>query len=451
MMIKEEADQKIWHKVLDDQRAKRMKEIYNENNQNQATNIVYSIKNTVKVVNIMPTSETPGKRFLKDLSKQHQAYAVHNRDLDKKIESIRVVFERSLRANPTSPTSHPVPSRKSIRVARVTNSSKKSEHNNYNNYIDDRHQNNNDNGAGESLMKTMRSEVLCKLLAFKYCMEFKNIVFDRLRILKLMGNWGTHTRAVILVQRHFRRKILLMRIRSAEKIHKFIAQWLYKSQRSLKRKSAILIRRFLTDILEQASIIFAVKKFQYKVRKCQKFVRSYLDCLHARLFCFRKMLDRFEKGAVAALCDEYSEVKDALKKEIFRVFKWFQSECLQKREDWKIKAKNKLLSWNMLIDENDVRQYLISADDADPQFVKKKDKEDPYPSMLTIYSSRVLKTKLLEALTSAKASIVIVQAPVAKKKAKKKLVPENNFEDDTPQELLLKVERFLNNLKHGGH
>lgn len=188
-------------------------------------------------------------------------------------------------------------------------------------------------------MKTMRSEVLCKLLAFKYCMEFKNIVFDRLRILKLMGNWGTHTRAVILVQRHFRRKILLMRIRSAEKIHKFIAQWLYKSQRSLKRKSAILIRRFLTDILEQASIIFAVKKFQYKVRKCQKFVRSYLDCLHARLFCFRKMLDRFEKGAVAALCDEYSEVKDALKKRSFVFLNGFNQSACRKERTGRLKPK----------------------------------------------------------------------------------------------------------------
>jgi hypothetical protein len=160
------------------------------------------------------------------------------------------------------------------------------------------------------------------------------------------------------------------------------------------------------------------------------------------------MLDRLEKGAIAALCDEYSEVKVALENEIFCVFKWFQSECLQKREDWRVKARNKLLSWNMMIDEDDVRRYLISADDVDPQFVKKKEREDPYPSMFPIYSSRVLKTKLLEALETAKSSIVIVQAPVAKKKTKKRVVTENNFVDDTPQELVAKVEKFLNKLRN---
>jgi hypothetical protein len=295
----------------------------------------------------------------------------------------------------------------------------------------------------------MKSAVITKLLAFKHCIDFKNAVDARYKLLKLMGSWGTNTRAVILVQHVFRRKVERVRQRSIEKIRKFIVYWLYKSQRTMKRKSAILIRQFLTDIQEQASITFTIKKFNYKVKKCQKFVRSYLQIKKARILCFRKILDRLEKSSsIAALCEEFSEVKVALQHEILGVFKYFQAECLRKQKEWKVKAKNKLLAWNMTVDEDDVRMYLISNDDADPQFVRKTVKEDPYPSMCPIYSTRHLKVKLHEALENAKATIVVIQTAQVKKKVKKVVNDELDLAEITPKDLVTRVDKFLHNLKN---
>jgi len=460
--MKEEADQKLWNKVLDDQRNKKMKEIYNDKQKdrpkdhldgsNQYT-ITDNVKNATVFIDKMPKSETPGKQFLKDLNKQNQAYAVQNKgtkELDAKITAIRAVFEKSLRADgPTTPTS-PKSSRKSPKTRHIASNSRKTEHHlENNNTYDDIDQYNDDsyNNEGNNPLSMMKSAVIAKLLAFKYCIDFKNAVNARYKLLKLMGGWGTHTRAVILVQRVFRRKVERLRQRSIEKIRKFIVYWLYKSQRRMKRKSAILIKQFLTDIQEQASINFAIKKFQYKVKKCQKFVRSYLQIKKARLLCFRKILDRLEKSSIAALCEEFSEVKVALQHEILGVFKYFQSECLRKQKEWKVRAKNKLLAWNMNVDEDDVRMYLISNDDADPQFVRKTVKEDPYPSMYPIYSSRHLKVKLNEALDKAKATIVVIQTAQVKKKVKKVVVNENNFVDLTPKDLVVVVDKFLHNLK----
>ena len=101
----------------------------------------------------------------------------------------------------------------------------------------------------------------------------------------------------------------------------------------------------------------------------------------------------------------------------------------------------------MNVDEDDVRMYLISNDDADPQFVRKTVKEDPYPSMYPIYSSRHLKVKLNEALDKAKATIVVIQTAQVKKKVKKVVVNENNFVDLTPKDLVTRVDKFLHNLK----
>ena len=453
--MKEEADQKLWNKVLDDQRNKKMKEMYNDKQKDQKDHSLDgSNQYTTMFIDKMPKSETPGKRFLKDLNKQ--AYSVHNKgtkELDAKITAIRVVFEKSLRAGgPTSPTS-PQSSRKSPKTRHIASNIRKTDHhlessNNYDDLDQNNDDNNDDNNEGNNPLTMMKSAVIAKLLAFKHCIDFKNAVDARFKLLKLMGSWGTHTRAVILVQRVFRRKVERVRQRSIEKIRKFIVYWLYKSQRRMKRKSAILIKQFLTDIQEQASITFTVKKFQYKVKKCQKFVRSYLEIKKARILCFRRILDRLEKSSIAALCEEFSEVKVALQHEILGVFKYFQSECLRKQKEWKIKAKNKLLAWNMTVDEDDVRMYLISNDDADPQFVRKTVKEDPYPSMYPIYSSRHLKVKLLEALDKAKATIVVIQTAQVKKKVKKVVNDELNLADITPKDLVTRVDKFLNNLKN---
>lgn len=468
--MKEEADQKLWNKVLDDQRNKKMKEMCNDKQKghqkdqsldgsNQYTTITdNNIKNATMFIDKMPKSETPGKRFLKDLNMQLRS-SVQNKgtkELDAKITAIRVVFEKSLRAGgPTSPIS-PQSSRKSPKTRRIAGNIRKTEHHleNSNNY-DDLDQNNDDNNddsnEGNNPLTMMKSAVITKLLAFKHCIDFKNAVDARYKLLKLMGGWGTHTRSVILVQRVFRRKVERVRQRSIEKIRKFIVYWLYKSQRTLKRKSSILIRQFLMDIQEHFDrrITFAVKKFQYKVKKCQKFVRSYLQIKKARILCFRKTLDRLEKSSsIAALCEEFSEVKVALQHEILGVFKYFQAECLRKQKEWKVKAKNKLLAWNMTVDEDDVRMYLISNDDADPQFVRKTVKDDPYPSMCPVYSSRHLKVKLIEALEKAKATIVVIQTAQVKKKVKKVVSDELNLAEITPKDLVTRVDKFLHNLKN---
>ena len=240
-----------------------------------------------------------------------------------------------------------------------------------------------------------------------------------------------------------------MRQKSAEMIRKFIINWLYKTQRTLKRRSAILIKKFLRDINEHAQLNFAIKKFQYKVKKCQRFVRSYLQCVKARLYCFRKILDKIVKESISDLCEEYTEVKISLKIEMFNVFKWFQMECLRKRDDWKVRAKNKLLAFNLMIDEDDVRRYLFSNDNDnnDPQLLKKKDKDDPYPSMIPLYSSRHLKTKLLEAFEKTKSKIIVVKI-VEKKKKKEKEKKEDDILNETPQELVDRVEKFLYSLKN---
>lgn len=436
--IKEEADQKLWNKVIDDQRNKKMKEIHNEKHQTVGTNIVDN--NIIKIVDNIPKSDTPGKRFLKDLNNK-DVFIKNNKELDAKIQSYRVVFDKSMKKSPSSPSSP----KSSIKSPRAIMNKRKSDyqvhqHQN-NNYFDDLVQNdinNNDVDGTDNYVTSIKSALASKLLAFKYCIEFKREVQTRLKLLKLMGNWGCKTHAVILVQRVFRRKIQRIRQRSTEKIRKFIIYWLYKTQKKQIRNGALLVKQFLKDIMEQASIIFAVKKFQYKVKKCQKVVREYLCVVKTRLQCLRKILDRLEKNSIAALCEEYQEVKIALQSEILAVYKFYQSECLKKRYDWKTRRKNKLLSWNMIIDEDDVKKYLI--DSMDPQFVlKNNEKEETYPSMV-VFSSRALKTKLVEALDNAKACIVVIHTQVKKKVIKKK---DTDYGEYSPQELVVKVDKYL--------
>ena len=119
-----------------------------------------------------------------------------------------------------------------------------------------------------SLEKMLRNSALSNLLSFIYCLNFMKDIDQRYKLLKLMAQWGKSTRAVINVQRIFRKKVKAMRKLSAEKIRKFVMYWSYKTQRTMKRRSAVLLRKFLTDVQEQAQLNFAIKKFQYKVKKC---------------------------------------------------------------------------------------------------------------------------------------------------------------------------------------